>query len=155
MVHCADVKPRELCLRHPEVKDVCDLGQILFWNWRPAWWLTGIMFILNNTFIQGLHCLVGAQYLSTMTGGAMCSVGFAAIMMLISWICSLPRTFSSLSRLATVSAFFTFISVILAAIFAAIEDHPGGATEATYWPKMGHVKIYLFPPPGTSFVAAM
>jgi hypothetical protein len=28
------------------------------------------------------------------------------------------------------SAFFTFISVILAAVFAAVEDHPAGYTPA-------------------------
>jgi amino acid permease len=28
----------EFCLRHPEVRDVCDLGQMLFWNHKWAWW---------------------------------------------------------------------------------------------------------------------
>lgn len=51
---------------------------------------------------------------------------FSVVAALISWFCSLPRTFSALSRLATVSAFFTFISVLLAAIFAGIEAHPAG-----------------------------
>ena len=23
---------REFCLRHPEVRDVCDIGQMLFWG---------------------------------------------------------------------------------------------------------------------------
>jgi hypothetical protein len=40
------------CLRHPEVRDVCDLGQMLFWGKEWAWWGTAIMFILNNCFIQ-------------------------------------------------------------------------------------------------------
>ena len=39
----------EFCLRHPEVRDVCDIGQMLFWNKRWAWWATAVMFILNNT----------------------------------------------------------------------------------------------------------
>ena len=43
----------EFCLRHPEVKDVCDLGQMLFWNYKWAWYFTAVMFCLNNTFIQG------------------------------------------------------------------------------------------------------
>lgn len=45
-------EPREFCLRHPEVKDVCDIGQMLFFNARWAWWFTAVMFLLNNTFIQ-------------------------------------------------------------------------------------------------------
>ena len=63
---------REFCLRHPEIRDVCDLGQILYHGWR---WVceylselyvlrinadsemcsgygTAAMFLLNNTFIQ-------------------------------------------------------------------------------------------------------
>lgn len=39
-------------MRHPEVRDVCDIGQLLFWNSRWAWWFTAVMFVLNNTFIQ-------------------------------------------------------------------------------------------------------
>lgn len=42
----------EFCLRHPEVRDVCDIGQMLFWGKTSAWYITAVMFILNNTFIQ-------------------------------------------------------------------------------------------------------
>ncbi|KAK3720387.1 hypothetical protein LTR37_003798 [Vermiconidia calcicola] len=145
----------EFCIRHPEVKDVCDVGQMLLWNKRWAWWFTGVMFLLNNTFIQGFHCLVGAKYLNTMTNGGLCTVGFSAIMAVISWICSMPRTFDALSKLATLSAFFTFISVLLAAIFAGIEDHPGGATPETSWPALGKPLVLIIPAAGTTFVDGM
>jgi hypothetical protein len=39
-------------MRHPEIRDVCDLGQMIFYNQRWAFWFTAVMFILNNTFIQ-------------------------------------------------------------------------------------------------------
>jgi len=42
----------EFCIRHPEVRDVCDIGQLLYWNSKIAWWFTAVMFVLNNTFIQ-------------------------------------------------------------------------------------------------------
>ncbi|EER39363.1 predicted protein [Histoplasma capsulatum var. duboisii H88] len=42
----------EFCLRHPEVRDVCDIGQYLFWDSKIAWYFTAAMFLLNNTFIQ-------------------------------------------------------------------------------------------------------
>lgn len=48
----ADDGFRKFCLRHPNVRDVCDIGQTLFWNSKIAWYLTAIMFLLNNTFIQ-------------------------------------------------------------------------------------------------------
>ncbi|KAF8858129.1 hypothetical protein BDZ45DRAFT_802804 [Acephala macrosclerotiorum] len=116
----------EFCLRHPEVRDVCDIGQMLSGGKTWAWYVTAVMFILNNTFIQGLHVLVSAKYFNTITNHSQCTVVFAAITAIICWFASLPRTFSALARLATVSALFTFISVLLAAIFAGIEAHPAG-----------------------------
>ncbi|KAJ5382894.1 Amino acid transporter transmembrane [Penicillium concentricum] len=138
------------CLRHPEVRDVCDIGQYLFWDSKIAWWATAVMFLLNNTFIQGLHCVVGAQYLNTMSGGAVCTVVFSMVVAIISWGFSLPRTFSTLSKVATLSAFFTFVSVVLAAVFAAVEDHPAGYSAA-----LGEPTVLVVPAKGTTFVKGM
>lgn len=137
-------------MRYPHVRDVCDIGQTLFWGKRWAWWATGFMFILNNTFIQALHCLVGAKYLNTMTNHAVCTIGFAAIVAVISFFCSLPRTFSTLSFLATFSALFTFVSVILATIFAGIESGPAPVEGAS-----GNPIVNAFPVQGTTFVAGL
>ena len=46
------IRCREFCLRHPEIRDVCDVGQMLYWNWTWVWYFTAAMFLLNNTFIQ-------------------------------------------------------------------------------------------------------
>ncbi|KJZ73877.1 hypothetical protein HIM_06770 [Hirsutella minnesotensis 3608] len=120
----------EFCLRHPEVRDVCDLGQMLFWGKSWAWWGTAVMFVLNNTFIQGLHVLVGAEYLNTMTDTANVAgcrtVQFSIVVTIVCWLASLPRTFSMLSKLGTGAAFFTFVSVILATVFAGIQGRPAG-----------------------------
>ncbi|KAF2496043.1 putative neutral amino acid permease [Lophium mytilinum] len=139
----------EFCLRHPNVKDVCDVGKIIFWNSDVAWWFTAVMFILNNTFIQGFHCLVGAKYLNTMTNNSVCTIGFSAIVACISLLCSLPRTFDTLSKIATLSAITTFLSVLLATIFAGIEAHPAG------YPKFGEPTVLAIPAAGTTFVAGM
>ncbi|KAL8907933.1 MAG: hypothetical protein Q9171_005649 [Xanthocarpia ochracea] len=146
----------EFCIRHPEIRDVCDLGQMLYYGWTWVWYGTAAMFLLNNTFIQGLHVLTGAKYLNTMTDGATCTIGFSAIVAVISWICSLPRTFDTLSKIATLSAFFTFISVLLAAIFAGLEDHPkgyntGGPTGKLY----GEPDVLVVAIAGTTFVSGM
>lgn len=142
----------EFCMRHPEIRDVCDLGQMIFYNHRWAFWFTAVMFLLNNTFIQGLHCLVGAKYLNTMTGHSVCTIGFSAIVAVISWICSLPRTFGALSKGATASALFTFISVLLATVFSGIMDHPKG-----YPAESGPIEpiVLAVPAAGTTFVAGM
>ena len=102
--------------------------------------------------------MTGAKYLNTMSGGAVCTVGFSAIWAVLSWVCSLPRTFDTLSKLATLSAFFTFLSVLLAAIFAGIEAHPegyntpdGGKTGMF----IGNPIVLVIPAAGTSFVSGM
>lgn len=77
-------------------------------------------------------------------------------MAVISWVCSLPRTFDTLSKLATLSAFFTFVSVLLAAIFAGIEAHPkgyntGGKTGAL----VGEPTVLVVAASGTTFISGM
>lgn len=77
-------------------------------------------------------------------------------MAVISWVCSLPRTFDTLSKLATLSAFFTFVSVLLAAVFAGIEDHPAGYnTGGPSGTLVGEPKVLVIPAAGTTFVSAM
>lgn len=143
----------KFCLRHPEVRDVCDLGQTLFWGKKWAWWGTAVMFILNNTFIQGLHVLVGAKYLNTMTEsdriGGCRTVEFSVLVTFICWIGSLPRTFSMMSKLGTASAAFTLVSVVLAALFAGIQDHPPASAGS------GDVVYDLFPGASVTFVQGM
>ena len=100
--------------------------------------------------------MIGSKYLNTMSNGAVCTVGFSAIWTVISWICSLPRTFDTLSKLATVSAFFTFLSVLLAAIFAGVEPHPAnyntGGDKGAY---VGNPIVLVIPAAGTTFVSGM
>lgn len=62
--------PREFCLRHPEVRDVCDVGQMLFWGKTWAWYATAVMFILNNTFIQVCKAMYILITILTPTGFA-------------------------------------------------------------------------------------
>jgi hypothetical protein len=143
----------EFCLRHPEVRDVCDVGQMIWFGKKWAWWWTAIMFVLNNTFIQALHVLVGAVYLNTMTEAdkiAACrTVLFAAIVSIICWLGSLPRTFDALSKLGFGSAFFTFISVFLATIFAGIQGKPAD------YPSLGEPVVSAWTPSSTTLVTGM
>lgn len=94
--------------------------------------------------------MVGAQYLNTITNHSACTVVFSLVVAIISLFFSLPRTFNTLSKVATLSALFTFISVMLAAIFAGIQLHPAG-----YSPAEGEPLVTAFPVPGTTFVKAL
>ncbi|KAK1995996.1 transmembrane amino acid transporter [Colletotrichum falcatum] len=152
----------QFCLRHPEVRDVCDIGQVLFWGKKWAWYATAVMFILNNT---ALHVLVGAKYLNTMTESdpvACRTVVFSIVVTLICWVCSLPRTFDSLSKAGTASAAFTFVSVLLATVFAGVQAHPAGYDpRPAYVDAAGVAKtggdpvVTAVPVMSTTFVAGM
>lgn len=75
---------------------------------------------------------------------------YALVVAMIAFIFSLPRTFDTLSRVATFSALFTFVSVMLAAIFAGIQDHPAG-----YSAEKGEPIVTAIPVEGTTFVKGL
>ncbi|KAF4565328.1 amino acid/polyamine transporter 2 family protein [Pleurotus pulmonarius] len=136
------------CLAHPEVRDVCDIGQILFGGSKFGYYFTAIMFILNNTFIQALHCIVGALLLNTLSGSAICTVAFSAITAITCCLVSLPRTLSQLSILGVFSAVTMGIAVLLAIIFSGTQSEPFGFS--------GEAPIVTaFPVAGTTYVAGM
>jgi len=137
------------CLKHPEIRDVCDIGKMLFGGSQLAYNITAVFFILNNTFIQALHCLVGAKLLNTLSGSAACTVAFSAISAILCFFISLPRTLSSLSHLGTFSAVTMGIAVLLAIIFVGIQDHPAGYIAGS------EPIVTNFPLPGTTYVSGM
>ncbi|KAJ8517210.1 hypothetical protein ONZ45_g5586 [Pleurotus djamor] len=136
------------CLKHPEVRDVCDIGRILFGGSKAAYNATAVMFLLNNTFIQALHCLVGAELLNTLSGSSRCTIVFSAVSAIVCFVFSLPRTLSQLSALGAFSAITMGIAVLLAIIFSGVQSHPFGFTgEAPI--------VHVVAPKGTSYVAGM
>ncbi|KIY52753.1 hypothetical protein FISHEDRAFT_34664 [Fistulina hepatica ATCC 64428] len=136
------------CMKHPEARDVCDIGQILFGGSKWAYNFTAVMFILNNTFIQAFHCLVGAKYLNTVSDGALCTVVFSVITAVLCFFVTLPRTLSQLSGLGAFSAVTMGLAVLLAIIFSGVQSHPYGYT--------GEAPIVtVIPIKGTTFVSGM
>jgi hypothetical protein len=90
------------------------------------------------------------------------TVSYSVIMFILCWLCSLPRTFEALSKLGAASAAFTFISVLLATIFAGVEKHPAGYdprpsyTTAAGKDAVGGDPLWTaLPVAGTTFVAGM
>ncbi|KJZ68051.1 hypothetical protein HIM_12558 [Hirsutella minnesotensis 3608] len=54
------------------------------------------------------------------------TVEFAITITIACWLASLPRTFSLVSKLGTISALFTFVGYIVAVAFAAKQSSPAG-----------------------------
>lgn len=80
------------------------------------------------------------------------TVSFGIVVTVICWVCSLPRTFDMLSKLGTASAFFTFISVLLATVFAAVQAHPAGFDDDGTSATGGNPIVTAVPVLGTTFV---
>lgn len=141
----------DYCVAYPHLIDVADIGQHLFFGSRWAYYATSVCFLLNNLLIQALHVLVGAKYLNTISDNTtICSVAFSVVTMIICFLISLPRTFSSLSIVAYFSAATMFVAVVLSVVFAAIQDHPGGYDKLQL-----PVTYSLWPKKGTTFVDGM
>jgi len=144
----------EYCMLHPEARDICDIGYLLFGKSWIAYELTTIGLCLNNIFIMGLHVLTGSKILNTDSNHAICTTGFVFIFLIICIIASVPRTLRHVSYMGVVSAIFMGLCVLLVMIFSGVEDHPaygyGGA-----WPALGPVKSLAFPPKGVDFVAGL
>jgi hypothetical protein len=116
---------------------------------------------------SALHVLVGAKLLNTLSNSAECTViysvscpGLSAlnhseidppqvITALMCFFISLPRTLSELSGMGIFSAVTMGIAVLLAMIFAGIQDHPFG-----YIPGQEPI-VTLFPVKGTTFVVGV
>lgn len=138
----------EFCQKFPHLRNICDIGKYLLGGYRWAWYATAVCFLLNNVLIQGLHVLVGAEFLNTVTNHSVCTVGFSGITAIISLVFSMPRKFISMSFLGYFATITMFVSVLLAMIFAGVQSHPFGYD--------GTAIVYrAFPVKGTTYVNGM
>lgn len=156
-----------LCLKHPEIRDGCDIALVIFGGSKFAYHFTSVMFVLCNVFIQGqshkrlqyldaclisehtlaIHCLIGAELLNTLSGSSACTVAFSAITAAVCFIFSLPRTLDQLSWFGMFSAIMMTIAGLLVVVFSAIQDQPAGFT--------GQAPIVaLWPLSGTTYVSS-
>lgn len=151
------------CLKHPEIRDICDIGQKLFGGSQLAYNVTSVFFILNNTFVQGmlplivlqplnrtpllaLHILVGTKLLNTLSNSAKCSVIFGIVTTGICFLLTLPRTLKQLSHLGLFSTATMAIAILLGIVFSGVQKHPFGYIE-------GEEPIFtVFPVTGTTYV---
>lgn len=121
----------KFCLQHPGVKHVCDIGQILFGGHQIFYELTMVGLLLNNLFIQALHCLTGSIMLNTLTNHGICTIAFSGIIAVVCAVATLPRTFSQISWLGWASAISIVVSVIVSMVFAGVQSSPAGYTSGT------------------------
>lgn len=99
--------------------------------------------------MTALHVLVGAELLNTLTNSPTCTIVFSAVTVVLCFFISLPRTLAQLSHLGIISAVTMGMAVILAMVFAGIQDHPFG-----YIPGQEPI-VTVIPVKGTTYVMGM
>ena len=98
-------------MKHPHLLHIADIGYSIFGKHWIAYELTAIALILNNVFIQGLHTLTGAEILNVLSEHGTCTVVFSVCVMLLCFLCTLPRKLEhvALMGIASASEFLIFL----------------------------------------------
>lgn len=139
------------CMKHPEVRDICDLAFVLFGRSRIAFEVTAFMLLANNILLIGFHILTLAKIFNTLSTHALCTTVFAVIATIIGVVFSIPRTLNHVSTMGVVSAISMGIAILLLMIFAGIEPNPAQGYNGEY-PIDGPVYTYAYPLAGTTWV---
>lgn len=91
-------------MKHPHLLHIADIGYNIFGKHWIAYELTAIALILNNVFIQGLHTLTGAEILNVLSEHGTCTVVFSVCVMLLCFLCTLPRKLEHVALMGIASA---------------------------------------------------
>lgn len=138
-------------MKNPHVRDICDIGYLLFGKNRLAYEWTVFMLLANNILLIGFHVLTATKILNTVSNHSLCSTVFAVISTLIGIVMSIPRTLNHVSYMSIVSAICMGTAIMLFMIFAGVESAPLTGYGGDY-PTVGLVRTYAFPQEGTTWV---
>ncbi|KAI1610475.1 transmembrane amino acid transporter protein-domain-containing protein [Exophiala viscosa] len=136
-------------MKHPQIRDICDMGHLLFGGNPLAYYGTMIGLVLYNVMLCGFHVLTGAQVLNTVTEHSLCSVQFGIIVTVIAIVLSAPRTLSHLSLISIASAICMALAILLFMVFVGKEANPAE------YPTLGPVKTYAWPQEGTTWIECL
>ncbi|OJJ46152.1 hypothetical protein ASPZODRAFT_167157 [Penicilliopsis zonata CBS 506.65] len=108
--------------RYPFIHSFADAGEVLLGTpGRLVFEVGQLIFFL---FATGSHLLTFTVMMNTITDHGTCSIVFGVVGMLLSFICSLPRTMKNVSWLAITSFVSIFTAVLITMIGVAVE-RPG------------------------------
>jgi hypothetical protein len=138
-------------MKNPHIRDICDFGYSIFGQNRLAYEFSGFMLLANNIMLIGFHILTGAKILNTLSDHSLCTVVFSVIVTLMGIVMSIPRTLRHVSFMSMFSAACMGLAILLFLVFAGIEDAPLYGYGGDY-PKLGPVRTYAFPQPGTTWI---
>ncbi|KAJ6010170.1 hypothetical protein N7522_005186 [Penicillium canescens] len=121
-------------MRYPQVHSMADAGEVVFGRIglpRFGREFLGTGQLLFLVFIMGSHILTFTTMMNTLTDNGACSIIFGIVGLIISVICTLPRTLRKVSWLACAS-FVSIIAALLVTMIAISIQRPGhGKIDAT------------------------
>lgn len=144
-------------LTYPRVHNMADAGMIMLGPiGREVFGIAQMLFIV---FVMGSHILTFSIMMNTITEHSTCTIVFGILGLVISLICTLPRTLKKTSYMAVVS-FVSIIAAVLITMIGVGVEKPGHnvveATVHTSFPKAflattnivfayaGHVAFFSF-----------
>ncbi|CAI7589735.1 unnamed protein product [Penicillium glandicola] len=100
--------------KYPHISTMADAGEVIAGKWGREF--LGAAQIIFLIFVMASHLLTFTVAMNTITDHGTCSIVFGIVGMLISFLCSLPRTLVKMSWLSIVS----FASIMTAVIIVMI-----------------------------------
>ncbi|KAJ5818188.1 hypothetical protein N7474_003779 [Penicillium riverlandense] len=105
--------------KYPHITTMADAGEVI--GGRLGRELLGIGQMLFLIFIMASHLLTFTVAMNTITGHGTCSIVFGVVGLVISFVCSLPRTLVKMSWLSLVSFGSIMTAVLITMIGVGIE----------------------------------
>ncbi|KAJ5306761.1 hypothetical protein PENANT_c003G04165 [Penicillium antarcticum] len=112
--------------KYPHISTMADAGEVLGGKWGRE--ILGVAQTIFLIFVMASHLLTFTVAMNTITGHGTCSIVFGIVGMIVSFICSLPRTLVKMSWLSLVSFGSIMTAVLIVMIGVGIEK-PNGRIE--------------------------
>ncbi|KAL8817011.1 MAG: hypothetical protein Q9223_004081 [Gallowayella weberi] len=109
-------------LAYPGVHNMADAGEVMLGPvGREVFGAAQMLFIVFN---MGSHILTFSIMMNTITGHAACSIVFGFVGLIVSVVCTLPRTLHRISFMAVIS-FVSIIAAVLITMIGVGAENPG------------------------------
>ncbi|KAL8681675.1 MAG: hypothetical protein Q9186_002192 [Xanthomendoza sp. 1 TL-2023] len=109
-------------LAYPSVHNMADAGEVMLGPiGREVFGAAQMLFIMFN---MGSHILTFSIMMNTISEHATCSIVFGFVGLVVSLICTLPRTLHQISHMAVIS-FISIIAAVLITMIGVGVEYPG------------------------------
>lgn len=109
-------------MRYPHIHNMADAGEIMLGRWGREIFGAGQLLFL--VFIMASHILTFSIMFNTITNHGTCTIVFGVIGLLLSLICTLPRTMLNVSYMA-IASFISIIAAVMITMIGVGVERPG------------------------------